>query len=155
MRKADIQIGKFYIAKVSGKLVPVKITDPSPHGGWMALNLSTKRDIRIKSAARLRQEYAPAPPRRPDLGSVTPPTDLTTPRKAPAERGITLAYIRHWRQREHDAGRPSTMAAFWLAHGLCPICHGRGVVLTSWPATGERDCQECGGTGLLSTEATV
>jgi len=54
MRKADVQIGGVYIVKVSGKLTKVRITRPSPYGGWDGLNLATHREVRIRSAARLR-----------------------------------------------------------------------------------------------------
>ena len=54
MLKKDVQVGKRYIAKVSGTVVPVYIVSESPHGGWNAINSVTRRDVRIKSAARLR-----------------------------------------------------------------------------------------------------
>ena len=56
MKKAQIKIGSTYIAKVSGKLAPVKIIGLSVYGGWNAVNKDTGRTIRIKSAARLRRE---------------------------------------------------------------------------------------------------
>jgi hypothetical protein len=55
MKKRDIKVGETYLAKVSGKLVPVRITSESPHGGWNAVNTTTGREIRIRSAARLRR----------------------------------------------------------------------------------------------------
>ena len=55
MKKAEIQIGNTYIAKVSGVLAKVRITGESPYGGWRGKNLATGREIRIRSAARLRR----------------------------------------------------------------------------------------------------
>ena len=55
MKKADIQVGLTYIAKVSGVLATVRITGESPYGGWRGTNLATGREIRIRSAARLRR----------------------------------------------------------------------------------------------------
>ncbi len=55
MKKHEIAIGGVYAAKVSGKVVPVRITGESPHGGWQAVNLQTRRAVRIRSAARLRR----------------------------------------------------------------------------------------------------
>ena len=55
MKKAEVEIGATYIVKVSGKLAPVKITGQSPYGGWDGRNLDTRRDIRIRSAQRLRR----------------------------------------------------------------------------------------------------
>ena len=55
MKKAEVQIGNTYIAKVSGVLAKVRITGESPYGGWNGRNLATGREIRIRSAARLRR----------------------------------------------------------------------------------------------------
>lgn len=55
MRKADVEIGATYTAKVSGKIAPVRILAQHSLGGWLAKNLHTDRSIRIKSAQRLRQ----------------------------------------------------------------------------------------------------
>jgi hypothetical protein len=57
MRKPDVQIGSTYVAKVSGNLVPVTILRESPYGGWLARNDATRREIRVRSAARLRRPY--------------------------------------------------------------------------------------------------
>ena len=55
MRKNEVTIGGVYAAKVSGKVVPVKITGESPYGGWDAVNTQTKRTVRIRGAGRLRR----------------------------------------------------------------------------------------------------
>lgn len=55
MKKADVQIGGTYIAKVSNQLVPVLLMAESRYGGWIARNEKTGRQIRIKTAARLRR----------------------------------------------------------------------------------------------------
>ena len=57
MKKRDVVIGAVYEAKVSGKLCPVRIRRESPYGGWDATNMSTGRDVRIKSAQRLRRRF--------------------------------------------------------------------------------------------------
>lgn len=64
MKSAEVSIGAVYMAKVSGTLVPVRITRESVFGGWDARNLRTQRNIRIRSARRLQakvrcQECAP------------------------------------------------------------------------------------------------
>ena len=56
MKKRDVQKGKTYLAKVSGMVVPVRIDQESPYGGWEATNTKTGRAVRIKTAARLRGE---------------------------------------------------------------------------------------------------
>ncbi len=63
MKKAEIQIGGIYLAKVSGQVVPVRVTkerDTYSYNGnyrmtWEATNLRTGRTVRIKSAQRFRR----------------------------------------------------------------------------------------------------
>ena len=57
MRKKEIEIGKTYLAKVSGKLTAVRLTGNSPYKGYDGLNLKTGRTVRIKTAAKLRKEF--------------------------------------------------------------------------------------------------
>ena len=54
MKKRDVQVGQSYVVKVSGTLAAVRITAESPHGGWVGINTCTGRQVRIKSAQRLR-----------------------------------------------------------------------------------------------------
>jgi len=54
MKKKDVEIGRKYMAKVSRQMTVVKILDESPYGGWRARNVLTGREVRVKSAARLR-----------------------------------------------------------------------------------------------------
>ena len=60
MKQHEIQLGKHYVAKVSGNLTRVRIDSVSPYGGWNGTNLETGKKVRIKSPARLRFEYKPA-----------------------------------------------------------------------------------------------
>ena len=53
MLKKDVEIGGVYYAKVTNKLVQVRIDAGNRYGGWDATNLSTGKKIRIKSAQRL------------------------------------------------------------------------------------------------------
>jgi hypothetical protein len=54
MKKNEVKIGSMYTAKVTNKLVQVRIDAESRHGGWDATNLTTGKKVRIKSPARLR-----------------------------------------------------------------------------------------------------
>jgi hypothetical protein len=54
MKANEIQIGGAYQAKVSDRVVTVRIDRASPHGGWEATNLHTNKAVRIKTAGRLR-----------------------------------------------------------------------------------------------------
>lgn len=56
MKKKDVQVGKTYEAKISGRLVPVRLDREYSFGGWIATNLVTNREVRIKTAAKLRKE---------------------------------------------------------------------------------------------------
>ncbi|MEW6737640.1 MAG: hypothetical protein AB1489_40545 [Acidobacteriota bacterium] len=61
MKKADVKIGNIYVVKVSGKLTTVRLTRPSPYGGYEGINVATGRKVRIKSAAKLRYEATEKP----------------------------------------------------------------------------------------------
>ena len=61
MKKSEVRVGATYCAKVSGRLVAVKLTGESCYGGWDAINRKTGRAVRIKSAAKLRYEVVPKP----------------------------------------------------------------------------------------------
>jgi hypothetical protein len=54
VRKSEVILGQVYRAKVSGGTTLVRLTAESPYGGWVAINLATKREVRIKTAGRLR-----------------------------------------------------------------------------------------------------
>ena len=55
MKKNEIKIGECYEAKVSDRVVSVRIDSVNSHGGWNATNTATGKRIRIKSAQRLRR----------------------------------------------------------------------------------------------------
>ena len=66
MQKQNVQIGTTYIVKVSGTLAKVRLTREHARGGWYGTNLATGREIRIRTAARLRSEAKPAREISPD-----------------------------------------------------------------------------------------
>lgn len=55
MRKHEIEVGGIYLAKVSRRVVSVRIIATNPAGGWIATNTATGRLVRIKTGARLRE----------------------------------------------------------------------------------------------------
>jgi hypothetical protein len=61
MQKHNVKVGSTYIVKVSGTLAKVRIIREHDRGGWYGTNLATGREIRIRTAARLRSEVPPAP----------------------------------------------------------------------------------------------
>jgi len=54
MQKQNVYIGTIYVVKVSGVLAKVRLIREHPRGGWYGTNLATGREIRIRTAARLR-----------------------------------------------------------------------------------------------------
>jgi hypothetical protein len=54
MKKNEVKIGRVYTAKVTNKVVQVRIDAESRHGGWDATNLATGKKVRIQSPQRLR-----------------------------------------------------------------------------------------------------
>jgi len=54
MKKNEVKIGETYRVKVSGALTVVRITEAHRNGGWVGVNINSKRQVRIKTAARLR-----------------------------------------------------------------------------------------------------
>jgi hypothetical protein len=56
MKKNEVQVGHVYAAKVSDKLVEVRIESENRNGGWTATNLATGKRIHIKAPQRLRAE---------------------------------------------------------------------------------------------------
>ena len=81
MKKNEVKVGKVYSAKVTGKMVPVRIDAVNPHGGWEATNLVTKKRIYIKSAQRLRGLAATWPGK----AEAKPAAKVATPAKKPAK----------------------------------------------------------------------
>ena len=59
MKKSEVKTGKYYTAKVSGRMATIRIDAENPNGGWDATNLTTRKKVRIKSAQRLRHETRP------------------------------------------------------------------------------------------------
>lgn len=59
MKKTEVSIGSTYVVKVSGKLTRVRLESESPYGGWTGRNLETKREVRIRTAAKFRREVVP------------------------------------------------------------------------------------------------
>lgn len=76
MKKAEVEIGGRYLARVSGSIEQIRITSPSQYGGWYAVNLRTGRTVRVKTAARLRRRIdEPVPVTSQLLGPAGPVRD--------------------------------------------------------------------------------
>jgi len=89
MKKQEIQIGQTYLAKVTGRLVHVRIDAQSRHGGWDATNLATRKKVRIKSAQRLRGPATTGKPARARTAPAKADASLKTPPAGPKPRKRT------------------------------------------------------------------
>ena len=54
MKKSEVKVGGVYTAKVSDRIVSVRIDSVHSKQGWNATNTQTGKRIHIKSAQRLR-----------------------------------------------------------------------------------------------------
>ena len=61
MKKDQVQIGQLYAAKITDKIVPVRIDAEHKDGGWTATNTQTNRKVRIKTAQKLRNKIGATP----------------------------------------------------------------------------------------------
>jgi hypothetical protein len=104
MKKNEIKIGSTYAAKITNRVVPVRIDATNPHGGWDATNLVTKKKVRIKSAAKLRGVYR-------DGAKADPATKVAT--KTPttkATRANTAATVTKAKAKATTEAKPAKAA---------------------------------------------
>lgn len=59
IKKSEVKIGGIYLIRLNQRFVKCRIDSENPRGGWLATNLTTSREIRIRSAAKLRREVEP------------------------------------------------------------------------------------------------
>lgn len=59
MKQRDVVIGQTYCVKVSGRIVPMRVTNVSIYGGWDGVSTVTRRAIRLRTAAKLRRVAEP------------------------------------------------------------------------------------------------
>jgi len=127
MKKAQVKVGGIYAAKVSGKVVQVRIDAENPHGGWDATNLATKKKVRIKSAQRLRAATRGATGGKGDATAVKAGPDAT--RANVGREGASRAAARKAKKAEAarekrpgclDAAEPTTRA-FTVESPMGPV----------------------------------
>ncbi|MFQ5495864.1 MAG: hypothetical protein ACE5EX_10840, partial [Phycisphaerae bacterium] len=101
MKKNEVKVGGFYTAKVSDRLVTVRIDSAHGKGGWNATNTRTGKRIRIKSAQRLRG------PAKGGAKTKTSATAQRTPRLDRMPGDVVAAAARH---NQRKAGEGATDA---------------------------------------------
>ena len=117
MKKNEVQIGGVYTAKVTNRLVELRIDAESRYGGWDGTNLATNKKIRIKSPAKLREAAC---------GDTSKPKakKAKSTKDAKVEEGRDTAQTVET-QAQPDATMP-----------VCPNCGGTEV-------DDEGDCKKC------------
>jgi hypothetical protein len=105
MTKNEVKIGGVYTAKVTNKLVQVRIDAASRYGGWDGTNMTTNKKIRIKSPAKLREA----------VGDDATPTKV---KKAKATKDATVEAEPNTAQTVETQGQGETTVP------VCPNCGG-------------------------------
>jgi len=107
MKADEVQVGKVYIAKVTDKLVPVRIDAESRYGGWDATNMATGKKIRIKSPQRLRAEVKADGAKAAELADVAEAVGTVV--DAEHLKGIAAADQENARLRDEREASPDGM----------------------------------------------
>ena len=107
MKQADVKVRALYAAKVSGKVVPVRIDSVNGRGGWDATNTATGKKVRIKSARRLRGPW-PKKTGKGDARAKAAAKDAT--RANVGGEGATPADAKATRKAKVDAWRKDVAA---------------------------------------------
>ena len=95
MKKDEVKVGQEYLVKVSDKVVPVHIDAEHSSGkGWVGTNTLTGRQVRIKSAQRLR---------RPACASHADRAVVETSQEAPTANGV--AHVEKKPARKSKGGK--------------------------------------------------
>jgi hypothetical protein len=96
LKKHQVEIGATYLVRVRGIPTKVLVTRRRELGGWYGTNLKTGREIRIKSAQRLRRQTPPVPilpTAEPRLPSEAAPPQPTPQRVAGQRNGSKAAAV--------------------------------------------------------------
>lgn len=121
MTQHEVQIGGVYRAKVTDRVVDVRIDRENPHGGWDATNLATGKTIRIKSARRLRGASEPEESVEEETTEAAAPETPNEPLDAPST-AATLPEPRQPRKRHQILG-----------HSACAVLKALGKAGVKYP----------------------
>jgi hypothetical protein len=135
MKKNEVAIGGVYTAKVTNKLVQVRIDAESRYGGWDGTNLATGKKVRIKSPAKLRAavggDGAATDAKKAKGGKKAKTQPEAQPAQTPAPTGEDVATQATPTEEGNpnsliDAATASTAASFrrGLGQGRCPLRSG-------------------------------
>jgi hypothetical protein len=125
MENTNVELHKVYAAKVSGNVVPVRLDKANPHGGWDGTNMTTRKQVRVKTAGRLRglwpQKTMPIVDAKPtaDVGPTTtpPPAAKTKAKKEPKAPRLSLLNLAAEYLKSNAEGNCQQMVAHALSQG--------------------------------------
>jgi hypothetical protein len=125
MKKNEVQIGQTYMVLVSGKVQKVRLDAESPHGGWTGTNLATKRQVRIRTAAKLRR------------------VALTAAQERAAD-ALILKHLETRRVREEYPSEELVVEIDVVENTFCGACGGQLYVLGTLGKLVHLRCRNCG-----------
>jgi hypothetical protein len=153
MKASEVKVGGVYTAKVSEKVVPVRIVREHQSGGWVGKNEVTGKEVRIRSARRLRYPVVPIGPAGAPLPvrSVQTGTDAQVKRLARGiERALDAAEATQAHQGEKkvlaEAGEPLSCKqiverafekGYWQSEGKTPHATVYSAILREIQAKGD------------------
>lgn len=160
MLKRDVQVGKSYRAKVSGKYTTVRLDGietrdsgypPRTHTFYEVTNLTTKRKMTFRSAARFLNEVGMEPPIAPNKLQENAEAAAVAVKAAPAENGTygdkqeKLAdRIRQMKDPGLDTSPHLIVEALAGTGKTTTLVEGLSILKNDWT------CRRCGGTGVSS-----
>ena len=139
MKRDEVKIGGVYTAKVTDKLVPVRIDAKSRYGGWDAVNLATGKKVRIKSPQRLRAEVKADGAKPAEVADAADAVGTAVDGKhlgGIAAAGQEKARVRDERQKSPDGMTVSERAMSASKTTTCPNCGSTEV-------DEDGDCAKC------------
>jgi len=145
MKSSDVRIGETYLAKVTDKVVPVRIDAERPTsggGGWDATNMSTGRKVHIKTPQRLRGKAATVPAGKNEASAKTAaPAGRSkkslTPEEAEARRNALKA--QHHADQENARMRDEREAS---GGGMTATSGGERAMAATVPEVATSDAAE-------------
>jgi hypothetical protein len=116
MNAKEVKLGNVYGVKVGDRLCQVKIHSKSRHGGWDGMNLATGRQVRIKTAARLRYEVTKTEPVVIDFDKAKAAIALAE-QKAAIAAELAAAAAAQVEPKSEPAPQPAAGEVDWTAAG--------------------------------------
>src|SRR3954447_26777181 len=92
MKRSEVTLGRTYLAKVTDRIVPVRIDGEHQRRGWLATNQVTGKLVHIQSAQRLRGEVHRDDGNAVPAQEAAPASETTTAGEPPTATTRTPSY---------------------------------------------------------------